>query len=117
MENSFIFIVDDIKELIKNNLVKENKEDVKEDIKEDIKEDVKEYLKEDTDVMDDVLNDIKETKTKYNYKKYNKTFYEKNKDKISEKIICNVCMGSYTYFNKSIHNKSVRHIRCLNKPI
>jgi len=68
-------------------------------------------------IEEDIKEDIKENIKKYDSKKYNKTFYEKNKSKITEKIICNICMGSYTYFNKSVHNKSIRHIRCLNKPI
>jgi hypothetical protein len=45
---------------------------------------------------------------KYN-KVYYKKFIEKNKDKIHEKITCEVCSGKYTYFNKSRHLKSKKH--------
>jgi hypothetical protein len=51
--------------------------------------------------------------------KYNKVHYEKfknkNKDKINEKIECPICLGSYTYFNKSSHNKLKKHVKHLNK--
>jgi hypothetical protein len=57
---------------------------------------------------------IKITKI-YNQKKYNKTFIEKNKDKIKEKNICDICCGSYTYYNKSKHMKSQKHIRMAEK--
>ena len=40
---------------------------------------------------------------------------EKNKDKIKEKIICDICCGTYTYFNKSKHFKSSKHIKIMNK--
>ena len=52
---------------------------------------------------------------KYDQKKYNSTFMTKNKSKIMEKHICDVCCGSYTYYNKSKHLKSNRHIKMLNK--
>jgi len=45
----------------------------------------------------------------------NKKFIENNKDKIKEKIECNICKGSYTYFNKSKHNKTKRHVKFINK--
>ena len=41
--------------------------------------------------------------------KYYKNFTEKNKDKIIEKHTCEACGGSYTYFNKTKHNKSKKH--------
>lgn len=40
-------------------------------------------------------------------------YMEKNKDKVNKKEICSICCGSYTYFNKSTHNKSRRHKMCL----
>jgi hypothetical protein len=50
---------------------------------------------------------------KYDNHKYYEAFKEKNKDKLNEKIICQVCDGSYSYFNKSAHNKSKRHMNAL----
>ena len=46
-------------------------------------------------------------------KQNNHDFYEnfkiKHADKIKEKIICPICNGTYTYFNKSTHNKTKHH--------
>jgi len=42
-------------------------------------------------------------------------FKKKNKDKIKEKIICDICGGHYVYYSKSLHKKSKKHIFCLNK--
>ena len=36
-------------------------------------------------------------------------FIDNNKEKLNEKIICPICKGSYTYFNKSTHLKTKRH--------
>ena len=52
---------------------------------------------------------------KYDQNKYNRKFIEMNSDKIHTKHICEVCCGSYTYFNKSKHLKSKRHLDLLNK--
>lgn len=40
---------------------------------------------------------------------YHESFIEKNKDKVNQKCICEICGGSYTYFNKSRHNKTQKH--------
>lgn len=48
---------------------------------------------------------------KYDQNSYNKRFQEKNADKLKEHITCPICYGTYTYFNKSKHIKSQRHIR------
>lgn len=48
---------------------------------------------------------------KYDQNAYNKRFQEKNADKLKENITCPICYGTYTYFNKSKHLKSQRHIR------
>ena len=53
-------------------------------------------------------------KKKYDSKKYNSTFYIKNNNKIKEKSICNLCGGNYTYYNKSAHNKTQKHIKVTN---
>lgn len=45
---------------------------------------------------------------------YNRNIYEtfkkKNADKIKAKCICEICGGKYTYFNKSRHAKSKKHL-------
>lgn len=46
---------------------------------------------------------------KYNQNTYNANFMMKHKDKVKERIECEICGGSYTYYNKSTHNKSIRH--------
>ena len=67
----------------------------------------------DTETKTEVINN--EPIKKYDQKKYNSTFMTKNKSKIMEKHVCDVCCGSYTYYNKSKHLKSNRHIKMLNK--
>ena len=61
-------------------------------------------------------NELKknELKKKYDSKAYNKKFYAKNKEKVSEKHICLICKGSYTYFNSSAHKKTQKHIKWMN---
>ena len=62
-------------------------------------------------------NEIKNIIIEDENKKVNKSkinfnnFLNKNKDKIKEKIICPLCFGSYTYFNKSVHIRTKRHLR------
>jgi hypothetical protein len=50
--------------------------------------------------------EVKSTKT------YNQTSYEKRKGE--GRKVCSICFGTYTYFNKSHHNKTDRHLRALN---
>ena len=52
-------------------------------------------------------------KKKYDSKAYNRKFYISNKDKVSEKHICELCKGSYTYFNISAHKKTQKHLKCI----
>jgi len=52
--------------------------------------------------------------TKKCSKDYYNTFIEKNKDKINTQITCDVCFGTYTYFNRHKHNNTKRHIKCLS---
>lgn len=65
-------------------------------------------------------NNTEQTKT-YDRKGYHNTFMKKNEEKIKQRIICESCYGKYTYFNKSKHNKSKRHITAVqfreNQPI
>lgn len=46
---------------------------------------------------------------KYDNKKYYDNFKNKNGQRLKEKFICDLCGGSYTYFNKSHHFKTKRH--------
>jgi hypothetical protein len=43
-------------------------------------------------------------------KEYFNKFIISNGDKIKEKITCDICKGQYTYFNKSHHVKSKKHM-------
>ena len=45
-------------------------------------------------------------------REYNKTSYEKRKQEGQK--VCSICFGTYTYYNKSHHNKTERHLRALN---
>lgn len=55
---------------------------------------------------------------KNNSKLYNDNFRHKHEYKIKEKIKCEVCGGTYTYFNKSKHNNTTKHINSsINKNI
>ena len=69
---------------------------------------------EDVKLLDLFLGSVRRPQD-YDNKVYHKKFMEKNADKVKEKIICPVCCGSYTYFNKSKHIKSDRHIKLLAK--
>jgi hypothetical protein len=46
----------------------------------------------------------------YDQNKYNKTFYEKHKNDVNAKITCECCGGTYSYYNKTKHIKSKKHI-------
>jgi hypothetical protein len=67
------------------------------------------------DIAGNVVNITSEMPKKYDQNKYNKTFIEKNIDKIHEKHTCDVCCGSFTYFNKSKHLRSKKHVDLMNK--
>lgn len=56
------------------------------------------------------------TKKKYNKnnKVHRQKFLEKNKEKIKEKVQCPICYSTYTYFNKSKHFKTKRHLTLSN---
>ena len=71
----------------------------------DKKEDYQSTSDYETSESDEEINIIK---SKY------KKFIEDNKDKIKQKIECVICKGSYTYFNKSKHNKTKRHLKFIN---
>jgi len=44
-------------------------------------------------------------------KRYNAKSYLKHKGESS--TICEICGGKYLYYNKSHHNKSQRHLMCI----
>ena len=44
---------------------------------------------------------------------YYRNFMEKNKEKLHTSITCDICYGCYTYYNKSTHLKSKRHMKAL----
>jgi len=68
-------------------------------------------------ISNDLTNTEPIVKKKYDSSKYNKTFMEKNNEKIYKKQVCPICYGSYTYFNKSKHLKSKRHIILTEKNV
>ena len=53
--------------------------------------------------------------------KANKKYYEKNKQKIiehqKEKRFCTFCNWSYSLYDMSKHNKTIKHIRNVNNEI
>lgn len=51
----------------------------------------------------------------YDNKAYYTTFKEKNNNKIHQVIVCDVCGGHFSYFNKSHHKASRKHEKALNK--
>jgi len=53
----------------------------------------------------------------YDGHKYYRNWYDKNIEKVHEKHTCGICKGSYTYMNRSKHNKSKKHQNFLEKNI
>ena len=58
--------------------------------------------------------ETKNLNKKQKNKEYSINFITTHKEKIKEKILCPICYSSYTYFNKSKHNKTKRHLTLLN---
>ena len=67
------------------------------------------------DIAGNIVQVVPGMTKKYDQNKYNKTFIEKNMEKIHTKHVCEVCCGSYTYFNKSKHLRSKKHLDLLHK--
>ena len=61
--------------------------------------------------IENIENIENKKKYKYDDKKHFKKFLESHKDKLNESIKCPICDGSYTYFNKSRHIHSTRHLK------
>lgn len=52
-------------------------------------------------------------KKKYNSKMYNDKFREKHAEKIATKIVCTGCGRTFTYYTKSKHMKTKKHIQAI----
>jgi hypothetical protein len=63
--------------------------------------------KNNSDNLDNIEN--QNIKKKCNYKDY----YEENKEKFQEKIICPDCGSEYKKYNKSHHDKTNKHQKAL----
>jgi len=50
--------------------------------------------------------EIPQEKIIKNHLDYYKNFKNKHKEDINKKIVCEICGGSYSYFNKSGHLKT-----------
>lgn len=59
----------------------------------------------------------KEKKVYRNTPEKNATYYnkfkEKNKERLKETVICEICEGKYQYYNKYHHNKTKKHVQIL----
>jgi hypothetical protein len=71
--------------------------------------------KENTEIIKSGRGRPKTKFGQYNNKEYYKNFKEKNQDKIHQVNYCNLCQGKYSYFNKSHHNNSRKHIKAFEK--
>ncbi len=49
----------------------------------------------------------------YDTKAYYQTFKTKHADRIKTQEVCEYCGGHYTYFNKSHHNKAMKHMKAV----
>ena len=76
--------------------------------------------------------EIKKIKSKETKQKYNKKYYNDNKEKIipqvinnyhkrlqknNDSIICTICKGKYKSYNKKSHDKTLKHSKALEIPI
>jgi len=43
-------------------------------------------------------------------KMYNKRFYENNKDRLLDTLWCATCHGTFNYYNKSNHFRTLKHV-------
>lgn len=49
----------------------------------------------------------------YDHHKYYETFKNKHADDLKIKFKCEICNGSYSYYNKSSHKKSKKHLNAI----
>jgi hypothetical protein len=52
-------------------------------------------------------------KKKYNSKMYNDKFREKHAEKIATKTVCTGCGRTFTYYTKSKHMKTKKHMQAI----
>ena len=86
-------------------------------IKSEMEEELKNINQEENKILETIETPKQEENKnviKKNSTKYVKKFIEKNSDKIKSKTICPTCYSSYTYFNKSKHFKTKRHLLLQN---
>ena len=50
-----------------------------------------------------------------NRKEYFKEYFDKNKEKLNEEFVCNICGGKYKFVHKSNHIKTKKHQNSLLK--
>ena len=85
------------------------------DNKEKIKQNKKEYYIHNKEKLEQKSKQYHiDNKEKLNQNK--KEYYIHNKEKLNQKILCS-CGHSYTYTNKSHHNKTKFHINNTPKPV
>lgn len=51
-----------------------------------------------------------------NTKEYNKAYYEKNKEKLREKVMCNACNKEIAKWNLASHQKTKKHRKLSETP-
>lgn len=92
-----------------NDIILSSKNTIKKfnELKNELKKEMKKELK-----LKEKIN--KEPK-KYDNKTYYEHFKEKNADKIKTQIECPECLCLYTYFSKSQHMKSKKHLYLKDK--
>lgn len=64
-----------------------------------------------------VLKDGTEKVYTYDQKKYNSTYYQKNKDRLNTSVECPLCKGSYCPISLSTHLKSKRHLKFIDDKV
>jgi hypothetical protein len=78
-------------------------------------EDIKEEPEQEQEIQAEVVRRKNKPREKkpLSQGEINKNFYVRNKEKISQQRVCDTCLGFYTYFNRSKHNKSFKHLQHL----
>ena len=71
--------------------------------------------KENTEIIKSGRGRPKTKFGQYNNKEYYKNFKEKNQDKIHQVNHCDACGGKFSYFNKSHHNNSRKHMKAITQ--
>jgi hypothetical protein len=102
---------------INKNVAGRTPKEYKKENKEKIKEKNKEYYQENKDKIKIQMKEYVEA-NKEKVKEHKKKYVEANKEKINErgkeKFKC-YCGGKYSYYNKSHHFKSKKHLKFVNQ--